>query len=248
MQQLVLDIGMAPEPSFERYLPCGNEGALQALQEGMASAINLHAQSEQAAYTAPIPVYLWGGPGTGKTHLLTSVALALQSHGLSVGWLQPGIYAGKPNAREFNPQWSAVLIDDADQLSKAEQQRAFNWFINATYPSDGPPCWVIATGSAPAIDLAMRDDLRSRLGSGLSFELHPLSDVQRQAVLQLQARERGLHLSDEVAQYLLGRFARDLSSLSELLARLDVHALRTQRAITIPLLREVLHDSPASLP
>lgn len=67
--------------------------------------------------------------------------------------------------------------------------------------------------------------------------------MERQQVLQRQARERGLHLSDDVAQYLLGRFARDLSSLSELLARLDVHALRTQRGITIPLLREVLQDT-----
>lgn len=245
MQQLALDIGLAPEPSFERYRSCGNEAALQALQDGVHDCIRLAAQYTEAAapVLTPIPIYLWGTAGTGKTHLLTSVALALQSHGLSVGWLQPGIYAGKPNAREFASHWSAVLIDDADQLSKAEQQRAFNWFINATYPSDGPPCWVVATGSAPAVDLNMRDDLRSRLGSGLGFALHPLNDMERQQVLQRQARERGLHLSDDVAQYLLGRFARDLSSLSELLARLDVHALRTQRGITIPLLREVLQDT-----
>lgn len=245
MQQLALDIGLAPEPSFERYLSSGNEAALQALQDGVTNCVRLASLSAHAIAPAlaPIPIYLWGNAGTGKTHLLKSVAMALQSRGLSSGWLQPRIHAGRPNAREFSPDWSAVLIDDIHLLNKAEQQRAFNWFINAAYPSDGQPCWVIATGNVPPVDLPMRDDLRSRLGSGLSFKLHPLSDMKRQQVLQRQARERGLHLSDDVAQYLLGRFARDLSSLSELLARLDVHALRTQRAITIPLLREVLQDS-----
>lgn len=245
MQQLALDIGIAPVPSFERFIPLGNEAALQALQEGVDNCVRLAKLNTNWPPPAltPVPIYLWGASGTGKTHLLTAIAMTLQSHGLSVGWLQPGIYAGRPNAREFSAQWSAVVIDDCDQLSKAEQQRAFNWFINATYPSDGAPCWVITTGSVPAVDLNMRDDLRSRLGSGLAFELHPLTDMGRQQVLQRQARERGLHLSDEVTLYLLGRFARDLSSLSDVLARLDILAMRKQRAITIPLLREVLQDT-----
>lgn len=233
IMQLVLDIGLAPEPSFARFLPAGNEAAVQCLQQGVAALAA--AQSD-----ALLPVYLWGSPGTGKTHLLHAVARALQAQGQAVGWLGADAASG---GKEFSPHWRAVLLDDVQAYDSQRQQRAFNWWINARHRSSGEaPCWVVAAGSLPPVDLPLREDLRTRLGSGLSFELQPLSDAQRQQVLQSQAQERGLHLSDEAAQYLLNRFARDLSSLSALLTRLDVHALRTQRALTIPLLREVLQE------
>jgi len=49
-------------------------------------------------------------------------------------------------------------------------------------------------------------------------------------------------LTDEVLNYMLHRFSRDLGSLMELLAQLDGYALRTQRAITIPLIRAMLEN------
>lgn len=241
MEQLALDIGLTPQPSFARFDPCGNEAAVQCLQEGIAQL------TAPASAGAPLPVYLWGAAGTGKSHLLQSVALALQEAGLAVGWLRPDTLQAAGAQPEFNPRWRAILLDDVGRFDPATQQCAFNWFINATHPGEGPPCWVLAAGDAPPVDLPLREDLRSRLGSGLGFALQPLNDTQRQQVLQRQAQERGVTLSDEVAQYLLGRFARDLSSLSALLAQLDAHALRTQRAITIPLLRQMLEQrSPAA--
>lgn len=234
--QLVLDIGLTPEPSFERFCPSGNEAAVQCLQQCVAQLV------QNASAGAPAPVYLWGDTGTGKSHLLDAVALALQAHGLSVGRLGPN-----GQAAEFSPDWRAVLLDDVQALDAARQQQAFNWLVNARHNPGGAPCWVVAAGSVPPVDLDLREDLRTRLGAGLSFGLHALDDGRRQQVLQEQARARGLHLSDEAAHYLLTRVSRDLSSLSALLARLDAHALQTQRALTIPLLRQVL-QAPQGLP
>ena len=59
-------------------------------------------------------------------------------------------------------------------------------------------------------------------------------------MLRQQAGARGVHLGDDVMDYMLKRFARDLGSLVALLERLDRHALRTQRALTIPLLKDML--------
>jgi DnaA family protein len=88
--------------------------------------------------------------------------------------------------------------------------------------------------------LALREDLRTRLGWGHIFQLQVLSEAERRAVLRQQADDRGVFLSDEVMDFMLNRFSRDLSSLIQLLNQLDVYALQTQRAITIPLIKAML--------
>jgi DnaA family protein len=61
-------------------------------------------------------------------------------------------------------------------------------------------------------------------------------------VLRQAADSRGVMLTDEVLDYMLHRFSRDLGSLMELLVQLDGYALQTQRAITIPLIRSMLEN------
>jgi DnaA-homolog protein len=61
-------------------------------------------------------------------------------------------------------------------------------------------------------------------------------------VLRQAADSRGVMLSDEVLDFVLHRFSRDLGSLMELLTQLDGYALQTQRAITIPLIRAMLEN------
>jgi DnaA family protein len=90
--------------------------------------------------------------------------------------------------------------------------------------------------------LSLRDDLRTRLGWGHVFALQVLQEPERRAVLRQAADARGVFLSDEVMDFMLNRFSRDLASLMQLLDALDVYALQTQRAITIPLLKSMLED------
>jgi DnaA family protein len=90
--------------------------------------------------------------------------------------------------------------------------------------------------------LQLRDDLRSRLGWGHVFQLHALDENQRRAVLRRAADARGVFLSDEVIAFMLSRFSRDLSSLMQLLGHLDQYALRTQRSVTVPLIKAMLED------
>jgi DnaA family protein len=69
-----------------------------------------------------------------------------------------------------------------------------------------------------------------------------LSEPERRAVLRQAADARGLFLGDEVMDFLLTRFSRDLGSLMELLELIDAYALRSKRAITIPLIRAMMND------
>jgi DnaA-homolog protein len=85
--------------------------------------------------------------------------------------------------------------------------------------------------------------LRSRLGWGHVFELHALSEPDRRSVLRREADARGVFLSDEVMDFMLARFSRDLSSLMELLKQLDHYALQTKRALTVPLIKAMLENS-----
>jgi DnaA family protein len=188
---------------------------------------------------SPVPTYLWGESGSGKSHLLRAVQAELSNAGVSVGWLD----ADQNERLIFDEAWTAVLMDDVHLYNLEQQQLAFNWFVNALTPKSGSPRWVLAAGMLPPADLKLRDDLRSRLGWGHVYGLQVLSDTERRAVLRSEADARGLFLSDEVMSYMLSRFSRDLSSLMSLLDHLDQFALQTKRAITIPLIKSMLEST-----
>ncbi len=229
MKQLALDIGLAPGPTLESFHPGENTAALQHLRLAVGDG---HA----SAHRSPVPTYLWGEHGSGKSHLLRAVSEALREQGGSVGWLDASV--NFPTA--FDDRWTAVMLDEVHLYNTAQQAAAFNWFVNAISPAVGSPRWVLAAGDLPPADLPLRDDLRSRLGWGDVFQLHLLDDADRRAVLREEAGARGIALSEEVVSFMLGRFSRDLGSLMELLGKLDSFALQTRRAVTIPLLKTML--------
>jgi DnaA family protein len=74
------------------------------------------------------------------------------------------------------------------------------------------------------------------------FQLQLLGEAERRAVLRQEADARGVFLGDEVMDFILHRFSRDLGSLMQLLDHLDAYALQTQRAITIPLIKSMLEN------
>jgi DnaA family protein len=99
---------------------------------------------------------------------------------------------------------------------------------------------VLAAGRHPPAQLALREDLRTRLAWGLVYQLKPLSDAEKVLHLRAQAARRGVPLSDEVIAYLLSRLPRDLSSLNAVLEALDRYSLATKRPVTLPLVRAAL--------
>ncbi len=227
MKQIVLDMGLASGPTLQNFFPGPNEDVCQHLRLWVGNELR-----------SPVPTYLWGESGSGKTHLLRAVAQALQVQGTLVGWLD----ATMTEPKGFDASWQVVLFDDVQAYSAVQQHMAFNWFVNATAPVDGRQRWVLAARDRPPSDLPLREDLRTRLGWGHVYQLHVLDESQRRAVLRQHAEDRGVFLKDEVMDFILNRFSRDLGSLVQLLDALDVYALQTQRPITIPLIKSMLEE------
>ncbi len=224
MKQIALDIGLASGPTLASFFARPNEAALKHLQLWAGSPTR-----------SPVPTYLWGATGSGKTHLLKAVREALREQGATAGWMDASVL----EPPEFNEAWSVVLLDDVHLYTAVQQHAAFNWFVNAQTHQRG----LLAAGELPAADLKLREDLRTRLGWGHVFALLPLSEPERRAVLRQQADDRGVFLGDEVMDYMLTRFSRDLGSLTELLSLIDGYSLQTKRPITIALIKSMMDNA-----
>ncbi len=230
-RQLTLDLGTPPPSTFDNF-HIGANAELVARLRGLDAALT-------ACPVADRTFYVWGEPGNGRSHLLH--ALADEAPPGHVRYLGPQSALA---AFTFDPRVTIYAVDDCDSLSGAQQIALFNLFNEVrSYPS----CALVATGNAPPMGLAVREDLRTRLGWGLVFHLAPLSDEGKAAILKLAARERGIALADDVPAYLLTHFRRDMPSLMGLLDALDRFSLEQKRAVTLPLLRTMLANGVGDL-
>ena len=222
MKQIPLALGGATRRTFDNFMPGANEPAIAHLQ----------ALSAQGAHWAP--VYLWGASGSGKTHLLEALVNRCEQQGLRAGWFD----ARDPAPWPHDEAWALIVIDACDALDADQQRAAFALFVEAATRG----VTLAAAGRVPPVDLPLREDLRTRLGWGHVFAIRPLGEREARAALGREADRRGVSLSDEVMDYLLTRFARDLKHLMAQLDRLDSFSLATKRAITVPLLKLMLAE------
>lgn len=223
MRQIPLAIGVEAAHTFDNHLPGSNALAVA----------HLKALAAQAA-----PVYLWGDSGSGKTHLLRALVQRFEMRGMHCGWFS----AADRAPWTFRDDWALITIDGCDVLDADQQHAAFALFVESA--TRGVP--VVAAGRVPPVDLPLREDLRTRLGWGHVFAVQPLAEPEVRATLRREADRRGVFLSDEVMDYLLTRFARDLKHLMSQLDRLDEYSLATKRAITVPLLKQMLAEEGAA--
>ena len=222
-EQLVFELATPDPPSFANFLAGGNGEALAAVK-AMAAG--------QAAETG---VVLWGAAGSGKSHLLHAAIGTAEARGATAALVaQPDLLlTQEPELLATN---GIVAIDDIHLAGPVAQARLFTLF-NHLRERGGH---LLVATPIPLASLSLREDLRTRLGWGLVYELLPLADTDKPAALAAFARQRGFRLADEVIGYLLVHGRRDLPALLTTLAALDRHSLATKRLITVPLLREWL--------
>ncbi|MDR0674422.1 MAG: DnaA regulatory inactivator Hda [Zoogloeaceae bacterium] len=223
MRQLLLDLLPEAPPSLDNFVPGGNGEAQAALRAWLG------ARADDPCFL------LWGDTGSGKTHLLRASGL------FYLDARQNPALADLPQAaRDGAEDWA---LDNLEALDPAGQGVFFNR-INRVR-AEGGGRLLCAARSAP-FHLALREDVRTRLGQGLIYRLEPLSDAEKLAALEAQAKERAMPFTREGLSYLLCRASRDMRTLSSLVAALDRYSLERKRPITLPLLREALAAMPES--
>ena len=226
MRQLLLDLSAQQPPTFDTFVTGQNAELLQRLQDIAAA----HAQP-------PLNdrfIYLWGETGAGKTHLLHSLAQKIPTGSRLI----PADADADDSAFDYDPAVQCYLLDDCEQLPPASQIAAFALF-NQIRELGG---YLISAGAQPPAQLQVREDLRTRLGWGLIYQVHGLTDDEKIAALTQSAQARGMTVSPAILSYLLTHYRRDMPSLSRMLDALDRYSLETKRPITLPLLRDLLQQ------
>ena len=214
-----MDLAALAAPSLESFVDGQNTELAQLLG---------HFSHREASQSGERFAYLWGESGSGKTHLLK--ALAENDHARYIAADAP------ESSFTYTPEISLYLLDDCEKLSPHAQIDAFALF-NEIRAHDG---FLVAAGNAAPMSMALREDLRTRFGWGLIYQVHGLTDAEKIDALERLAQSRGISISSGVLPYLITHFQRDMSSLTQMLNQLDQYSLETKRPITLPLLREVI--------
>jgi len=221
-QQLILDLLPPPPPSLDNFVVGRNGQALDALR---------HCSPGRA-------IYLWGPHGVGRSHLLQGACRRAEGLYHPAG---AGAQALHALATSDTVETPLVAVDDVQALDAGGQAALFALYnrwreVAATRQAFA----LVLAGDHAPLNLNLREDLRTRLGWDLVFRLEQLSDEERAQALHSRAAGRGLELSPEVVAWLLTHHERDMSRLSALVDALDRYSLARRRAITVPLLKDLL--------
>jgi DnaA family protein len=254
LNQLTLDLGAPPPPTFDNFVAGDNLEAQAALRRLLKAGGNRPDRDEPARGIGPAAgsrfIYLWGLPASGRSHLLHALASASTTTNTNTTHrarlLTPA--SDLPDF-EHDPSISLWLVDDCDQLDAARQVSVFHLFnaIQAEATITMVSALVSAGSSAP-MQLPVIPELATRLGWGLVFQLHRLSDRDAAQALAVTLAERGITASADLIPWLMTRTARDLGQLRAMIDRLDRFALARKRALTVPLVREFLQAMPPEAP
>jgi DnaA-homolog protein len=228
--QLPLGVRLRDDATFANYYPGANAAALGYV-ERLCEA--------DAGWTESL-IYLWGGEGVGRSHLLQAACLRFEQRG------EQAVYLPLAEVVDYGPalldnleRCELVCLDDLDAVAgRSDWEEALFHLFNRL--RDSGRRLLLAASSSPRELPVQLADLQSRLTLALVFQLQSLSDEDKLRALQLRASRRGLHLSDEVGRFILTRGERSMSALFDLLERLDQASLQAQRKLTIPFLKETL--------
>lgn len=192
------------------------------------------------SYSGERFLYLWGIPGSGKSHILQGACHAFHSTN-SASYLPLALLKdwGVQVLENLDEQ-TLICIDDVHLIAGCSLFEESLFHLYNKVRENEHALLILSGRFAPTNMPIQLPDLRSRLSGGLVMQLNELSDEEKIEVLKRHANQRGFELTSTVAQFLLNRFSRDMHHLYELLKRLDESSLAARRKITIPFVKSVL--------
>ncbi|MCG8383584.1 MAG: DnaA regulatory inactivator Hda [Gammaproteobacteria bacterium] len=228
-QQLVLNLSVEPDAVFDRFNAAGNELLVDMLQKVA------YGQGEKQ-------VYFWTPGAHGKSHLLQSACHACANLGGLPAYLplKTLIKAG-PHIMEGFESASLICIDDAHLVaSRGAWETAFFDLINRVRQQGIP---LLITSSQRPAELYTLPDLISRLGWGVVINLKALDEQQVRLTLIARAQKLGITLPENVVNYLLVHFPRNIAAQMACLSQLAELSLVEKRVLTVPFVKKTLQNS-----
>ena len=185
-------------------------------------------------------VYIWSPEGGGKSHILQAACNLASKKQRTVCYLPAGQLIEQPvEVLDEIEQLDLVCLDDVEQLAQSRKWEVALFDLINRMRETGNSLLLAASASPEALQVPL-PDLRSRLAWGPVFQLQSLGDDEKYEALRIRAYLRGLELPENVAEYLMRHYPRDLFGLFERLETLDAAAMAMQRRLTVPFVKSVL--------
>ena len=220
MNQLVLPITLDSKMLLENLL--GNQQILDFI-------------NQLFSHERPAEIYVYGGTGRGKTHLLQgaiSRALAKKKNGMYLDCNEPM----PEHVVDYIEQLDWVGIDNVNKIDSQQQHLFFDLYNRAKQAEVS----MLVSGPKPPSSLSIMKDLKTRLGLATVFELEELNDDLTKEVLKNQMSERNLTIESKVYEYLFKHYSRNVNILISAINRLDRASLQSKQGITIPFVKKTL--------
>lgn len=230
MKQLALAVSLPAHAVFDTFISNGNENLI----------VQLHALSRFP--NCGETVLINGSKDSGKTHLLHALCHACPND-FQPTYLNLANPDFLPDVLEGWNDTQLICLDNIDvvQARPDWEEALFDLFNRRLERDEFTQASLVMAASVPLSEMDIQlSDLRSRLSSGLIFQLNLLDEMHLPLALHAHAQQRGLEIPGETLDYLLKRIPRELSVLMRWLDESDKASLVAQRKLTIPFVKSLL--------
>jgi len=235
--------GLAPRYSFDTFIV----GPSNQFAHAACRAV---AEAPSRSYN---PLFIYGGVGLGKTHLMHAIGHYVLNHlrNLKLTYISSERFMNEminavryDRILDFRERYRSVdvlLVDDIQFIAGKEgTQNEFFHTFNALY--DSQKQIVISSDCPPHEITSLEERLRSRFEWGLIADIQPPDLETKIAILKKKAESEGIPLPDNVAIYIAGKIKSNIRELEGSLIRLIAYASLTGREISLPLAQDVLRN------
>lgn len=222
MNQTAFDFDDHAYPRFDKLLGHANAELIFMLQQ------------EHAPF-----VFIWGSQGAGKSHILQ----AWVGQAAAAGKQAVYVDAAVADLGDYLLQADCVAVDQVEQLDAAGQAALFHVFNHFRNSGRGH---LLLAADVPPTKLQVREDLRTRMGYCLVYEVKSLSKEEKIDALINMAAARQLEIDPKIFHYLLDHWRQDLNSLLQLFDELAAYSISQNRKLTLSLVKQLLkqQDKP----
>lgn len=208
-EQLLLNLVEPEAPTLDNFRVGSNAELLAALRACKKG-------------TGPQFIYIWGPPGSGRSHLLRAITPTQRMR-----------------VPEFDELTRLYTVDNVEKLDDEDLERLF--FLMNDVRSH-PAARIVCAGAVRPSELAIREDVKTRLMWGLAYPLRYLSADEACEEFFRLAHERGIEFDSQQRRWIEAHCPRDMRGLRHFLDAVDERAVREQRRITTVLLDGALKE------